>query len=75
MASGIDSVNYVIDQIKDAGIITLKKMFGEYLIYANQKPVVLICDNTAYVKMLDCLKPYLENMEYLRIWLACVLTK
>jgi TfoX/Sxy family transcriptional regulator of competence genes len=63
MASDIDFVNYVIDQIRDVGIITFKKMFGEYLIYANQKPVVLICDNTAYVKMLDCVKPYLENEE------------
>jgi TfoX/Sxy family transcriptional regulator of competence genes len=63
MASDIDFVNYVIDQIKNVGIITSKKMFGEYLIYANQKPVVLICNNTAYIKMLDCVKPYLENEE------------
>jgi TfoX/Sxy family transcriptional regulator of competence genes len=63
MASDIDFVNYVIDQIKDVGIITSKKMFGEYLIYANQKPVVLICNNTAYVKMLDCVKPLLEDEE------------
>jgi TfoX/Sxy family transcriptional regulator of competence genes len=42
MASNIDFVNYVVDQIRDVGIITFKKMFGEYLIYANQKPVVLI---------------------------------
>jgi TfoX/Sxy family transcriptional regulator of competence genes len=63
MASDIDFVNYVIDQIRDVGIITYKKMFGEYLIYANQKPVVLICDNMAYVKILDCVKLYLENGE------------
>jgi TfoX/Sxy family transcriptional regulator of competence genes len=63
MASDIDFVNFVIDQIKNVGIITHKKMFGEYLIYANQKPVVLICDDTAFVKTLDCVKPYLENAE------------
>jgi TfoX/Sxy family transcriptional regulator of competence genes len=63
MASTIDFVNYVVDQIRDVGIITYKKMFGEYLIYANLKPVVLICDDTAYVKMLDCVKPYLEDPE------------
>jgi TfoX/Sxy family transcriptional regulator of competence genes len=63
MASDIDFVNFVIGQINDAGIITYKKMFGEYLVYSNQKPVITICDNTAYVKMLDCVKPYLENAE------------
>jgi TfoX/Sxy family transcriptional regulator of competence genes len=63
MASNIDFVNYVVDQIRDVGIITYKKMFGEYMIYANLKPVVLICDDTAYIKMLDCVKPYFENPE------------
>jgi TfoX/Sxy family transcriptional regulator of competence genes len=63
MASDIDFLNFVIAQIKNVGIITHKKMFGEYLIYANQKPVVLICDNTAYVKIIDCVKPHLENAE------------
>jgi TfoX/Sxy family transcriptional regulator of competence genes len=63
MASDIDFVNFVMDQIKDAGIITQKKMFGEYLIYSNQKPVLLICDNTCFVKMHDCVKSYLETAE------------
>lgn len=30
-------------------------MFGEYLVYVNDKPTVLVCDNTAFVKMLPCL--------------------
>jgi TfoX/Sxy family transcriptional regulator of competence genes len=38
-------------------------MFGEYLIYLNDKPVVMVCDNTAFVKMLDCIKPLMENAE------------
>ena len=63
MASDIDFVNYVIDQIYDAGIITSKKMFGEYMVYVNQKPVILICNNTAYVKKLDCIKSFCENGE------------
>jgi TfoX/Sxy family transcriptional regulator of competence genes len=63
MASDVDFVNYVMDQINDVGIITSKKMFGEYMVYVNQKPVILICNNTAYVKMLDCIKPFLENSE------------
>jgi len=63
MASDMDYVQYVVDQIKTNGTITYKKMFGEYLIYLNNKPVVMICDNTAFVKMLDCVKPLMENAE------------
>ena len=40
-----------------------RKMFGEYMVYVNQKPVILICENTAYVKMLDDIKPYFINGE------------
>ncbi len=29
-----------------------KKMFGEYMVYANEKPVLLVCDNCVFVKML-----------------------
>ncbi|MDR1195133.1 MAG: TfoX/Sxy family protein [Endomicrobium sp.] len=63
MASDIDFVNYVIEQIKNAGTITYKKMFGEYLIYSNGKPVIFVCDNTAFVKILDCVKPYMPNAQ------------
>jgi len=35
------------------GIVTYKKMFGEYMVYINAKPILLVCDNTVYVKMLD----------------------
>jgi hypothetical protein len=45
MASDIDFVNYVIDQTSEAGVITSKKMSGEYIVYVNGKPIILICDN------------------------------
>ena len=32
-----------------------KKMFGEYMVYVNDKPILLVCDNTVYVKTLPCL--------------------
>jgi len=63
MASSIDYVEYVIDQINGVGVISHKKMFGEYMVYVNQKPVILICDNTVYVKKLDCVKEFLTTEE------------
>lgn len=61
MATSVEFVNYVIDQIRGAGIIRAKKMFGEYLVYINDKPVVLVCDNTAYVKILPEIKGLLSE--------------
>ena len=63
MASDIDFVNYVMDQINGVGITLHKKMFGEYMVYVNQKRIILICDNTAFVKKLDCVKELLETEE------------
>ncbi|AEF83905.1 TfoX domain protein [Treponema primitia ZAS-2] len=63
MASDLSYVEYVIGQIKTSGAIMYKKMFGEYLVYLNNKPVVMVCDNTAFVKMLDCIKPLMEDAE------------
>jgi TfoX/Sxy family transcriptional regulator of competence genes len=63
MASDLEFVNFVVDQLDGTGIVTSKKMFGEYLIYVNQKPIMLVCDNTAFVKTLDCVQPLLENSE------------
>ncbi|MFZ2537607.1 MAG: TfoX/Sxy family protein [Oscillospiraceae bacterium] len=50
MASSIDFVEYVCDQISGAGEITYKKMFGEYTVYCNSKVIGLICNNQLFVK-------------------------
>jgi len=50
MASNQIFVDFVLKQIKNAGEITAKKMFGEYGIYADEKLFGLICDNKLFVK-------------------------
>jgi len=50
MASDQNFVDFVLDQIKNAGVITAKKMFGEYGIYSDEKLFGLICDNKLFVK-------------------------
>jgi TfoX/Sxy family transcriptional regulator of competence genes len=50
MASDQKFVDFVVDQIENAGEITAKKMFGEYGIYADGKIFALICDNKLFVK-------------------------
>ena len=50
MASDLEFVEYVCDQITSAGHITHRKMFGEYAIYCDGKVVALICDNQFFIK-------------------------
>jgi TfoX/Sxy family transcriptional regulator of competence genes len=39
-------------------------MFGEYMVYVNEKPLVFVCDDTALVKKLPCLDALMANAEY-----------
>lgn len=50
MASSLEFVEFVCDQIGGAGSVAYKKMFGEYGIYCDGKIVGLICDNRFFVK-------------------------
>ena len=50
MASDQKFVDFITDQIKRAGEITAKKMFGEYGIYSDGILFGLICDNKLFIK-------------------------
>lgn len=52
MATSADFIRFVCEQIDGDYSVTYKKMFGEYMVYVNDKPVLLVCDNTVYVKKL-----------------------
>ena len=60
MATNKEYIDYVIEQIKGVGELRSKKMFGEYMIYVNNKPILLVCDNTVYVKKADEIKELME---------------
>ena len=49
MASDIDFVEFVVEQIENAGVITYRKVFGEYALYCKGKVIALICDNRLFV--------------------------
>lgn len=61
MATSQDFVEYVCEQISGIGEIRYRKMFGEYMVYLNDKPVVIVCDDTPYVKMLDIISDMMEG--------------
>lgn len=38
-------------------------MFGEYMVYVNNKPVLTVCDNTVFVKKLDVIEEMMQQAE------------
>ena len=63
MATTVDLIEYVCEQIAGVGDVRYKKMFGEYMVYVNNKPILLVCDNTVFVKQLDCIADEMQESE------------
>lgn len=61
MATTKDYIEYVCEQISGVGEVRYKKMFGEYMVYVNDKPVIIVCDNIAYVKELDNISELMKS--------------
>ena len=62
MASDQNFVDFVVEQIKNAGEITAKKMFGEYGIYSDGKLFGLICDNKLFIKPTSSGREFIGNV-------------
>jgi TfoX/Sxy family transcriptional regulator of competence genes len=63
MSTTIDFIEFVCEQIRGVGDVCYKKMFGEYMVYVNDKPILLVCDNTVFVKMLPEIEDFMEDSE------------
>ncbi|MGD8328270.1 MAG: TfoX/Sxy family protein [Acidobacteriota bacterium] len=53
MASDLEFVEFVVEQIGEECDVTYKHMFGEYGLYSKGKIVAVICDNRLYMKPTD----------------------
>jgi TfoX/Sxy family transcriptional regulator of competence genes len=61
MATTAEFIEYVCEQISGIGAVRYRKMFGEYMVYVNDKPILLVCDNTVFVKILDCVSEQMKD--------------
>lgn len=61
MATTREYADYVCERLARFGDLTMRKMFGEYMVYLNDKPVFLVCDNTVFVKCLDSIAPMMHD--------------
>ena len=51
MASHPDFVNYMAEQLREAGAIRSRKMFGEYGLYCDDVFFAVVCDDQLFVKV------------------------
>lgn len=63
MSSSLEFVEFVVDQIRDAGDISFRKMFGEYAVYCGGKVVLLICDDQVFIKPTDAGRSFIGQVE------------
>lgn len=61
MASSQAFVDFVLEQLSGAGVLRARKMFGEYQIYVDEKPLFLVCDNRVLCKTLPCVSEALKD--------------
>ncbi|MGW8115155.1 TfoX/Sxy family protein [Caproicibacterium sp. NSD3] len=51
MASKLEFVQYIVEQLRDMGCVTYRKMFGEYGLYLDGKIFALVCDDQLFIKI------------------------
>lgn len=63
MSTTPEFAGYICGQLEGLGAVRSRKMFGEYMIYLNDKPVLMVCDDVPYIKTLPCLAQLLDGVQ------------
>lgn len=61
MATSREFIEYVLEKVRTDGKVDCKKMFGEYMVYVDEKPILLVCDDTVFIKILPETKAILGD--------------
>ena len=61
MATSKEYIEFVCKQLQGINGVTYKKMFGEYMVYVQGKPLLLVCDNTVMIKKLPELAALMQG--------------
>ena len=61
MATSSEYLAFVLEQLPPLWDIRSRKMFGEYMISLNDKPILTLCANTVFVKKLPVLSTILAS--------------
>lgn len=63
MATSADYIEFVSEHLNKFGEIRARKMFGEYMVYYKERPILIVCDNTVFVKKLPELTEMMKDAE------------
>lgn len=63
MATQQSIAQYLADQVSEAGVVRIRKMFGEYALYCDEKVAALICDDKLFVKPTEEGRAFAGNPE------------
>ena len=63
MGTSESYIGFVCEKLERFGNIRSRKMFGEYMVYHNDKPILTVCDNTVFVKKLPQLSDIMKNSD------------
>jgi DNA transformation protein and related proteins len=61
MSSSQETADYILEQAAHAGDMRVRKMFGDYALYCDEKVVGLICDDQLFIKYTDKGKVFAEG--------------
>ena len=62
MATDLDFVKFVADQIDNSCDVSYRNMFGEYILYSKGKVVALICDNQLFMKPTEAGRSFIGDV-------------
>lgn len=63
MACTSDFIEFVCSQLEGAGMVRARKMFGDYCIYVDEKPIILACENIVYIKKHQAIEKMMSEAE------------
>lgn len=52
MATTAHYIEFVCERLAGVGAVRYRKMFDEYTVYVNDKPLLPVCDSIVFVKTL-----------------------
>ncbi|MGJ0203643.1 TfoX/Sxy family protein [Leucobacter sp. gxy201] len=59
MSTRAETVEFLIDQLSALPGIRTRRMFGEYCLYSDEKPVAFVCDDELFVKPTEAGRAYI----------------
>lgn len=63
MACSQDYIDFVCSQLSGVGVVRTRKMFGDWCIYVDEKPVILACDEQCFVKKHDAIVDLMQDAQ------------